>query len=109
MTHATERATRREEAAEGAVLVRNHDLSASHTIALRSYGPEGAVAYEATFRLDPGGRAVDAAALPAGSHTVEADCDAERYLVRTCELEEDDGLLVAVGNGVLDVAPRPRA
>ena len=94
-------------ATDGDVLVRNHDHTAGHTLAVRVYGPTGDVRFESRFRLAPGAAAARPADLASGAYTVEADSDRERYVVRTCRLDDDGGLLVAVGNGVVDVAARP--
>lgn len=94
-------------ATTGDVLVRNHDLTANHTLAVRVYGPTGDAAFESAFDLAPGATAARPAGLAAGHYVVEADCDGERYHVRRTHVGDDEGLLVAIGNGVLDIAPRP--
>lgn len=91
----------------GDVLVRNHDLTTDHHVAVRLHGPTGDTAYESGFDLAPGAAAARPADLAAGSYTVEVDVDADRYLVTTSRLDESEGLLVAVGSGVVDVAARP--
>jgi hypothetical protein len=94
-------------ATAGDVLVRNHDLTTDHRLAVRVYGPTGDVQFESGFALAPGAAAARPADLAAGSYTVEVDCDGEDYLVRTHHLDDAEGLLVAAGNGVVDVAARP--
>lgn len=91
----------------GDVLVRNHDLMTGHSIAVRVYGPTGDVRFESRFELTPGAAAARPADLAAGSYTVEVGCDGEDYLVGTCRLDDDEGVLVAAGNGVVDVAAHP--
>lgn len=94
-------------ATTGDVLVRNHDLTAHHRLAVRVYGPTGDVTFESAFDLAPGAAAARPAGLAAGHYVVEADCDGERYHVRRTHVGDDEGLLVAVGNGVVDIAARP--
>jgi len=91
----------------GDVLVRNHDHAAEHHLAVRVYGPTGDVHFESGFDLAPGAAAARPAGLAAGSYVVEADCDGQQYRACRARLDDDEGLLVAVGNGVVDVAPRP--
>lgn len=94
-------------ATAGDVVVRNHDLMTGHSIALRVYGPTGDVRFESRFELTPGAAATRAADLDSGSYTVEVGCDGEDYLVETRRLDDGEGVLVAAGNGVVDVAARP--
>jgi hypothetical protein len=92
---------------DGDVLVRNHDHAADHHVAVRVYGPTGEVRFESGFDLAPGAAAARPAHLGGGSYVVEADCDGRHYRLRTCRLDDREGILVAVGNGVVDVAARP--
>lgn len=109
--------------AGGDLLVRNHDAEAHH-LAVRAYDGDGAVVAAAGVHLAGGTTVARSTSLSAGTYTVEADCDGHRsaayadgrsrrgstgsrYVVTTCELADDEGLLVAVGNGVVDVVPRP--
>lgn len=92
---------------DGDVLVRNHDPATDHDVAVRLYGPDGGVFFESRFDLASGATAARPADLEAGTYTVETDCDCERYLVRTCYLDDDEGLLIVLGDEFVDIAPWP--
>lgn len=88
---------------KGAVLVRNYDERSPHYLAVRVYDDDDVV-FEAGFDLDPGGAATGTDVLDGGTYVVEADCDGQKYVLTTCTVADREDLLVAVGNGVVDVS-----
>lgn len=87
-----------------AVLARNYDQSSPHHLAVRIYDEDGHPVFEAGFELDAGDADLVEDVLDGGRYVVEADCDAEKYVLTSCDLDEYADLLIAVGNGVLDVS-----
>ena len=90
-----------------AVLARNHDRSRPHHLAVRIYDEDGHAVFEAGFDLDAEDADAVMDVLDGGRYVVEADCDAENYVITTCELDDHTDLLIAVGNGVVDVSSHP--
>ena len=86
------------------MLARNYDQSRSHHLAIRVYDENGHVVFEAGFDLDAEDADAVTDVLDGGRYVVEADCDAENYVLTACDLDEYADLLIAVGNGVIDVS-----
>ncbi|WP_435185014.1 hypothetical protein [Halobellus sp. EA9] len=87
------------------VHVRSYAHETTYELDLEVRAPDGDVAFETTYALEPGALRSEINALPTGAYEVRATLGDERSRTLRCLIDDspDGTVLVEVGNGVLSL------
>ena len=88
-----------------ALHVRSYAHERAHSLAVEAVTPDGEVAFETDYYLQPGDAESEVDALPAGEYEIRATLDGDKRETATCRIGAAPSrtAVIEVGNGVLSL------